>query len=152
MGLLDEKTSNNLTLLNERGTGAGEVWEAGETDVNSFDLSAYSRDQTYPSEEMMCLVHPITRATITPYKPGEIVIPKMAKFFKYPSVCVMCTSSRKKRIVGSFHNNRLLPLCHNTLCAMMRKNNYICVFNEKPTFTVWGLCTNAVMDTQYKFA
>jgi hypothetical protein len=125
---LMKKASNNLTLLNERGNGAGEVWVAGETDVNSFDLSTNPREQTYPSDGMMRLVHPMTRAPITPYRPGEIILPQQATFYKYPLVCVMCNASRKKRKVGDFYLDMLLPVCENTLCAMMRKKQlHLCL-------------------------
>ena len=42
--------------------------------------------------------------------------------------------------------------CFNQKCIYTHKRSYICVFPEEPTFTIRGLCKDAVMDTQYKFA
>ena len=37
-------------------------------------------------------------------------------------------------------------------CTTLVRHPFICVFSTEPTFTVRGLCSDAVMDTQYKLA
>ena len=36
-------------------------------------------------------------------------------------------------------------------CDYKRNDYFACVFNDEPTFSVRGLCKDAVMDTEYKF-
>ena len=44
------------------------------------------------------------------------------------------------------------PICPNEKCTVTFERGFICMFPNEPAFTVRGLCKDAVMDTQYKFA
>ena len=41
-------------------------------------------------------------------------------------------------------------MCMADTCSSLFRDFYICSFSTEPTFTVRGLCKDAVMDTQYK--
>ena len=43
-------------------------------------------------------------------------------------------------------------ICYPDQDSSELTTNFICTFSSEPTFTVRGLCKNAVMDTRYKFA
>ena len=70
----------------------------------------------------------------------------------HPQLCLLCMASRRKPMAGNVWNDRLKPICTSGLCPQKLRHPYICIFSKKPTFTVRGLCKDAVMDTQYKFS
>ena len=58
----------------------------------------------------------------------------------------------EKPIPNNYYLGRKTPVCHYQGCYYKRETDYICVFNDKPTFSIRGLCKESVMDIQYKFA
>ena len=42
--------------------------------------------------------------------------------------------------------------CFYVSCSQIRLDAAVCRFNKQPTFTIRGLCKDALMDTQYKLA
>ena len=43
-------------------------------------------------------------------------------------------------------------ICPNMRCTVVLGMSFICMFSQEPTFSVRGLCKDAVMDSQYKLA
>ena len=110
-----------------------------------------SRLQTFPLNGKLDLFHSWTGEPLYDYR-GDLVYPQTMTYYKYPQLCLMCLASRRKPVGGNVWNGRLKPICTSGVCPQKMKQPYICIFSKKPTFTVRGLCKDAVMDTQYKFA
>ena len=115
------------------------------------EVTSDSRLQRYPPNGKVDLFHPWTGEPLPDYR-GDLVYPASGTSYKYPQLCLFCLASRKKPIAGNFRNDRLKPMCTARLCSSRDAIPLICIFSKKPTFTVRGLCKDAVMDTQYKFA
>ena len=145
-----KKSTNNLTYLIEN-YELTEIWVAGQSEPGDEEDSE-SRELFYPPKGIVELFHPVTRAPLQPYNPGEFYMAASSSYAKNTEKCILCNNSLKKRQVGSKSKDRLNSVCGPAFCSQLRRNAFICVFDKEPTFTVRGLCKNAVMDTQYKLA
>ena len=112
----------------------------------------HSRQQTYPAGGKLELFHPFTGAPLKEYREGYIW-PQTMSYFMFPQQCITCTSSVKVPKIGGnpFHSSTQ-PFCFSEKCSVNPMRNYICMFTQEPSFTIRGLCKDAVMDTQYKLA
>ena len=118
---------------------------------NNDRVSSNSRQQTYPANGKVRLFQPWTGEPLQDYR-GDLVLPSTMTFYNYPQLCISCLGQRKKATPGDFWNDRIKSLCATFICPTLFRHPFICVFNTEPSFSVRGLCKDAVMDTQYKFA
>ena len=112
-------------------------------------LSSNSRQQTYPPNGKLELFQSWTGEPLHQYR-GDLVLPQTMSFYKYPQLCLFCLGPRKKP--GKGWDDRIKTTCTADTCPTLAPSPFICVFSDEPSFSVRGLCKDAVMDTQYKFA
>ena len=146
-----KKTSNDEQFLIER-KKIHDIWVASETKLWKDD-GLNEHEQVYPEGGYENLYHSITGAMLKPYKmliPQHAIEPRNAKFAR--NQCQVCFNSLRTPYPDSFFFGKNETHCHNTACTQLRGNSMICLFKKQPVFTVRGLCKDAVMDTQYKFA
>ena len=143
---LMKKTSNDEKRVYEHTSIPTPV--AARTGTGKF--SDNSRQQTYPPKGKIDLFHPWTGEALHDYR-GDLIWPQTGTYYKYPQLCFLCFGQRKKPL-EDFWNNRTKSICAQEQCTTLRFEPYICVFTDEPALTVRGLCKDAVMDTQYKFA
>ena len=148
---MNKRIENNLSIVNDK-VDMNSIWFAGQTPIREDEFSTLSRESTFANAGVMELFNPITGVKLKPYEQGEIVMSQQASYYNYPQLCCMGWNSRKKAIRGNFYMERTKSLIENTLCTMMRHEDFICMFLTEPTYRLRGLCKNAVMDTQYKLA
>ena len=100
----------------------------------------------------VALFHPWTGASLPMYRDG-LVWEQLMSYYKFPKLCTRCRASSKKIHWHSWAKKaQLEPWCRLEECTGVHHWPYMCAFNGEPTLTVRGLCKDAVMDTQYKFA
>ena len=156
-----KRYANNLTRLNDEAAitqiavAAETKWFDQDTVEQKFIEMGYpmhSRQQTYPAGGKLELFHPFTGAPLKEYREGYIW-PQTMSYFMFPQQCITCTSSVKVPKIGGnpFHSSTQ-PFCFSEKCSVNPMRNYICMFTQEPSFTIRGLCKDAVMDTQYKLA
>ena len=148
---LMKKAANNLTQLAETYTVA-EVVVAGRTDPaliqHGVPAAGEARELYYPEGGMVDLIHPVSNMPLHPYGTGEHYKPVGTSYWETNwEQCVICWNSLRKRNVKNWWQNRLKSMCLPSFCSQLRKNHFICIFDEEPTFTLRGLCKEAVMDT-----
>ena len=114
-----------------------------------FDVN--SKQQTYPPNGELDLVHPYTGAPLKRHRPG-FVWPQMMTYYKFPQLCLACISSMKDPKEGQPWREHKESICPNYRCTVVLGVSFICMFSQEPTFSVRGLCKDAVMDSQYKLA
>lgn len=146
-----KRYSNNLTRVNEDAVATMTFVAAETKQLNKESQEIDPRKQTFAPNGVLDLVHPFTGAKLIGYREGYL-LPQMMTYYKSPKLCVSCFSSMKKPKQGRPWRDHKEPLCLDEKCAAQRARSYTCVFPEEPTFTIRGLCKDAVMDTQYKFA
>ena len=150
-----KKTGNNLTHIVENYLIRA-IYVAGITDPAFSDpgkpAAGESRELFFPKDGFLNLVHPITGLPLNPYAKGEMLWPASSSYWENTEFCIACQNSLKKRNKKNWWQNRLKSWCSYVFCNQLSRNAFICVFDEKPTFTLRGLCKEEVMDTQYKFA
>ena len=110
-----------------------------------------SKQQTYPPDGLLDLVHPYTGKNLTNHREG-FVEPQMMTYYKFPQLCMVCISSMKDPKEGQAWRDHKESICLSERCTAVFQRGFICMFPNEPVFTVRGLCKDAVMDTQYKFA
>lgn len=141
-----KKSSNNESEM----VNVGSLWnfvaantrllnrEEVENKFQSHGLSSDSRQQTYPLKSKTELFHSWTGEPLHDYR-GDLILPQVMTYYKYPQLCVYCLANRKKIIEGHFWNERLDSICTLGMCTTLFRHPYICEFSTEPTFTVRGL-------------
>ena len=153
-----KKAANNMT----QDKSAIWVHVAGETEfipeesveekLRELGIDMNSRESYYAPKGILEYYHSWTQEPLIIHREGFLT-PMVDSFYKLPRQSLYCISSLKKRTVGNFWNDRLDPLCLPLLGSKLSETgNFICLFDKEPTFKVRGLCKDAVMDTQFKFA
>ena len=99
-----KRVSNNMTKLIEDGpsvmiyvaaTTRMVEEDAVESKFNSMGFDMNSRQQTFPPNGELDLVHPFTRDPLINYREG-FVWPQMMSYYKFPQLCIYCFSSMKE--------------------------------------------------------
>ena len=151
-----KRADNNLTQLIDDGSVTW-IMVAAATKLVDKEMrnekfkEMDSREQTFPPNGKLDLVHPITGAPLIGYREG-FVWPQTYTYYKFPQLCITCLSSLIEPKEGASWKDHKDTFCMNDKCASPHKRSFICVFPEEPSFTIRGLCKDAVMDTQYKLA
>ena len=153
-----KKVSNNITLLQKiradihvGGKTSSDI-EKGFQDLNT---SIESREGLYPDGGYYQFYHPVTEERI---KPSKLLFPMHNTFTKLVQICIVCFTSfgiytEPPKPCFNMWSCERGAWCHQQSCQSLRRHDgMICVFNKDPSFNIWGLCSEAVMDTQYKFA
>ena len=122
-----------------------------ESKFQSMGFEMSSKQQTYPPNGVLELVHPLTGGNLINHRRG-FVWPQIMTYYKFPQLCISCLSSMKDPKEGQSWRDHKEPFCPNEKCTVKFERGFICMFPNEPVFTVRGLCKDAVMDTQYKFA
>ena len=154
--ILMKKAKGNVTLLKENYC-LYNVWVAGETknaETVWEDEGFYSesKKQTWPPNGEFKLFNPWTWEPIYENRPGEMIVPMQSTDPAIIKQCVVCFNALNKPWVGHFWYDKTTNWCHYVACTMRRNTPYFCIFEKEPTYTVRGLCKEAVMDTQFKLA
>ena len=153
-----KKAAGNMSKLIEETISVG-IIIAAETEfipddavgskLSELGIDENSREQYFPNGQVE-YYHSWTGARLDIHREG-FVNPTGASTYKIQQDSLRCMSSLKKR--GLSWNNRLDPLCVPLLKGRTYvSGNFICLFEKEPSFKLRGLCKDAVMDTQYKFA
>ena len=131
----------------------GETLLLNEDTTNKKLKELEEREQTYPKNGEMELFHPLTGARLKMYRPG-IVMPQSRSYYKYPLQCLVCFHSRKLKEGqrGDWNEDGAFTCVDYPGKSKRHYEGYICAFPTEPSFTVRGLCEDAVMDTEFKFA
>ena len=156
-----KSVANNITLLIEEELAIW-IYVAAETEfipevsvekkLREFGIEMSSRESYYAPDGKLEYYHSLTGAKLTIHREG-FVTRQVDTFYKLPQQSIRCISSMKKRTIGSFWDERLDPICLPLLGSIIfDPGNFICLFHKEPTFKIRGLCKDAVMDTQFKFA
>ena len=106
-----KRVENNMTKLIEDGPSVW-TWVAAVTrmvDENSIDVKfeqmgfdVNSKQQTYPPNGELDLVHPYTGGPLKRHRPG-FVWPQMMTYYKFPQLCLSCISSMKEGMYLVYH-------------------------------------------------
>ena len=107
-------------------------------------VSSNSRQQTYPPYGKLELFQSWTGEPLHDYR-GNLVLPQTTTFYKYPQLCLLCLGERKE--AGKGWDNRTKTFCPSVTCSSLSRHPFICVFTDEPSFSLQGLCKDAVMDT-----
>ena len=150
-----KRANNNITFLNEN-KKITEVFVGGQSRLSDLEetiTNVYSelkqKKGVYPKTGYFKFYHPVTGEVM---KPSEALSPHTNVEMSPVEQCSVCMSSLKDPIPGHLFFSRSGPQCLHNSCPGTRASNFICVFPKQPLFNLRGLCKDAVMDTQYKFA
>ena len=158
---LMQKTGNNMSVLDDIIAQGGEKpWEANARtlvgglteDMNKQGTSNDIRESFYPDNGTVGLVHPWTGEFLHTYGHGTIYWPLGVAGFRDQRYNIQCFNSMRKALPGTYWWDRVIPLCWTELAEGKEWGQPICTFSKNPTFTVRGLCKDAVMDTQFKLS
>ena len=155
---LVKKSSNNITLLEKISAKiqvGGETSSVIEKGFQNVQASINSREGLYPDGGYYEFYHPVTDERI---KPSKLLVPSHNTFTKLVQICISCVTG------DGIYREPTKPCfklwgcgsgasCFQKSCVSQAVGDgMICVFNKDPSFNLRGLCSEAVMDTQYKFA
>ena len=144
-----KKVSNNRTYLKDNDVTIM-YWLAGESKEIPVDLSNSSWEQAYPPNGEATYFHPITGVKLNPLKP--LTRPDYSSNPVFRKQCMRCFDGLNKRYPDSLWWWVEGAWCLPTICSQLNPKSVICQFDKEPTFTLRGLCKDALMDTQYKLA
>ena len=149
---LRKRTNNDISEIVNTFMKMGWILVAAETRVDEKgQVLPDSRELVYPPGGEVELFHPWTKAPLKSYR-EEFLLPQGNSMFYSKPMCPLCNRSMKKPRKKDMWHDRLKPICILEDCEKITRRWFICVFKKAPTFTVRGLCKDAVMDTRYKFA
>ena len=148
-----KKVSNNQTYIDENKVSV-EIWVAGETSPTEQEKNeavySTSRVHKYAKNGVARYVHPITQETLSPLRP--MLVPIHATDVRVPRYCITCIDTLNEPDKDSVWWREKDVYCINIVGLELKHNGVICQFSKEPTFRLRGLCKDALMDTQYKFA
>ena len=148
-----KKLKKLKVVINVGGETKDDIIEAFE-DLEAFDKS---REGLFPKGGYYKYYHPVTGEPMNPNIP--MLIPTHNTFSTVVKMCNVCFTS-----FGPYRDypdicetwecvNGGKAWCHQQSCRSVRQNDgMVCAFNKEASFNIRGLCKEAVMDTQYKFA
>merc|ERR1719419_1922531 len=155
-----KKANNNKTFLSTTMKTVS-FWVGGEPKMSDLyeefpDLinrCLVSRDSPYPEANYFKLYHPVTGALL---KPNVPMLLTMHLTIATPKpFCIYCSPGFVEPAEYWDHDYGMdtgTLSCLLDPCNYKRFDYFACVFSDEPTFSVRGLCKDAVMDIEYKFA
>ena len=151
LNFMMKKTSNNMTYIDENQKQLN-LWVAGETILSKEEktFDNIEREQIFPERGEMVLYHPYTGAKLNPQKP--MLMPYQATDLRVRQNCINCQSGMNKPFPDSMWMWQKTAWCFYVSCSQLRLDSAVCRFRKAPSFSIRGLCKDALMDTQYKLA
>ena len=158
--LMKKAASNISNLIKDKNSIwifiAAETEFIEEDDVRGkltdIGIDVDSRENYYVPGGQLKYFHSLTGVELDIHREG-FVLPQVDSTYKIQRQSLRCISSMKKRSLGAAWDDRLDPICLPLLGSSTSvRGNFICLFDKEPTLKVRGLCKDAVMDSQYKFA
>ena len=150
-----KKANNNITFLHEN-RKLTDFFVGGESKLSDLEkimpnmnADIENRVGIYPLDGHFKVYHPVTGKEL---KPTKALIPYTNIELVPRKQCFICFTSLKDPIPNHIFFSRNGTLCAYNTCPGKRGTNFICTFPKQPLFNLRGLCKEAVMDTQYKFA
>ena len=124
-----KRVENNMSKLIEDGPSVA-IWVAAVTrkvEENSIDskfeemgFDVDSKQQTYPPNGELDLVHPYTGVSLDYYR-KTFVWPQTMSYYKFPELGLYCISSMKDPKIGQPWRDHKEPMCANIRSTVLLK-------------------------------
>ena len=149
-----KKVDNNVTFLDDN-LKVVILWVGGESSKDdllevfpNMEKRILARESLVPDIPYLKYYHPTSGVLISPRKP--MLAPVHFDTIGIVQYCNVCYNSLNKPIPDHDTLYRNTPICFKNWCTDSVSASFVCIFQDEPTYSVRGLCKEAVMDTKYK--